>query len=251
MPMIYRALRELACKKKRRARAGIPHAITLLNAVLGLMAINLALEGSFVLSAKLIMLAALVDGCDGRVARAMGLASGFGLELDSLCDAVSFCLAPAVLLYSWRLHGLGLAGTVATAIYMCAGLLRLAKFNITSDRQGSFFSGLPTPLAAIVLAGCVTGEAWLSVSRLGFLTHARPLSMVVIVLAFLMVSKVRFPAFKKGLAHARLALVPVVAFCICFAMCLVFRLPVLLLPFASYIITSCAMHAVTSSFAVR
>src|SRR5262245_44761503 len=88
----------------------IPFLFTFGNALCGFMSVIKTLDEEFMLAAFFILLAALMDLCDGRLARWFGSTSVLGMELDSLCDAISFCFAPAILLYSWSLYHLDYAG---------------------------------------------------------------------------------------------------------------------------------------------
>ena len=114
----------------------------------------------------LLCLPHFMDLCDGRLARYFGSTSVLGMELDSLCDAISFCFAPAILLYSWSLYQLGIAGMVVLGLYLCSGLFRLARFNIISITQVTSFVGLPTTIAAFFFANVVMYEKWLASSCL-------------------------------------------------------------------------------------
>jgi CDP-diacylglycerol--serine O-phosphatidyltransferase len=160
-----------------------------MNAVFGLVSILRALEGDYFSAAGYILLAILMDSFDGRLARALGSSSYFGMELDSLCDAVSFCLAPVVLLYSWHLGTIGFVGTAVLAFYLCAGLFRLARFNCkSSDGCIESFTGLPTTAAAFFIASLVMFN--LDV-RNGLLF------IFVVIISSLMISSIKLPSFKK------------------------------------------------------
>jgi Phosphatidylserine synthase len=117
----------------------LPFLFTLGNAFFGFCSIVLAFEGELIDSAYCIFLGAMMDALDGRIARFMKVESALGLELDSLCDAISFCLAPAFLAYVWHLRWLGASGIVIGAFFLLAGLFRLARFNLLHDEQGTFF----------------------------------------------------------------------------------------------------------------
>lgn len=184
-------------QKKNTLRA-LPFFFTFANAALGLLSILQALEASYVTAAYCILLAAFMDSCDGRIARALGLTSTIGMELDSLCDAISFCLAPAVLLYSFSLHEFGMLGLAAVTLYLCAGLFRLARFNTMSDCYQGFFLGLPTPIAAFVLICLVLYNDWLSESVIRIVLNKYLLVAIIISLAVLMVSSILFPSFKTA-----------------------------------------------------
>jgi len=137
-----------------------------------------------------IFIAAVLDGLDGRVARLTRTQSEFGKEYDSLSDMVSFGVAPAVVMYEWVLRDLGRAGWVAAFVYCAGAALRLARFNTNVgvvDKR--FFQGLPSPAAAVLVAGFVWLAADNKISmdefRLhwvaGFLTLYAGLTMVVSV----------------------------------------------------------------------
>ena len=178
----------------------IPYFFTFSSAVFGLFSVIKTFDGHFIRAAYFIMLAGIMDPFDGRIARAFGSSSYLGMELDSLCDAVSFCFAPAILLYSWYFEDLGLLGVAILAFYLCCGLLRLAKFNIlstTKPQNLGFFVGLPTTLAAFLLAQIVINYNWISTRLLPFLKNPYGFALFVFFIAFLMISPVRFLSFKK------------------------------------------------------
>src|ERR1700681_894443 len=148
--------------RRRRFRAIpirilVPNLITLLALCAGLTAIRLAAEDKLELAVAAIVLAAVLDGVDGRIARLLKGTSRFGAELDSLADFVNFGVAPGLILYFWGLHELKSAGWIAAMVYaICAGL-RLARFNVMIDDPnrpawaGNFFVGMPAPAGAITV----------------------------------------------------------------------------------------------------
>jgi CDP-diacylglycerol--serine O-phosphatidyltransferase len=135
----------------------LPNLVTLLALCLGLTAIRLAAEGRYEFAVYSIIGAAILDGLDGRIARALDGSSRFGAELDSLADFVDFGVAPALLLYFWALHEHKGLGWVAAMIFAVATALRLARFNVMIDDPnkpawaGHFFVGMPSPAGAIVV----------------------------------------------------------------------------------------------------
>ena len=138
-------------------RTLLPNLITLLALCAGLTAIRIAVEGKIDWAIGAIVLAALLDGIDGRIARLLKGTSRFGAELDSLADFVNFGVAPALILYFWGLHELKSAGWIAALVFaICAGL-RLARFNVMVDDPGkpawsaNFFTGIPAPAGAITV----------------------------------------------------------------------------------------------------
>jgi CDP-diacylglycerol---serine O-phosphatidyltransferase len=140
------------------------------------------------------------DGFDGRVARLTKTQSLFGQELDSLADVVSFGAAPALLVWKWALSGLGIVGVLASFLFAACGALRLARFNVLAIRSphgggGNFFVGMPIPFAACgVISMIIAFES----ARGGVLpSEARwPVLGIVVFLALLMVSTVRYRTFK-------------------------------------------------------
>src|SRR5919197_3680676 len=138
-------------------RTLVPNVITLLALCAGLTAVRLAIEGKLEFALAAIVLAAVLDGIDGRIARLIKGTSRFGAELDSLADFVNFGVAPALILYFWGLHELKSAGWIAAMVFaICAGL-RLARFNVQIDDPnrpawaGNFFTGIPAPAGAITV----------------------------------------------------------------------------------------------------
>jgi CDP-diacylglycerol---serine O-phosphatidyltransferase len=138
-------------------RTLLPNLITLLALCAGLTAIRMAVENRLDLALGAIVLAATLDGIDGRIARMLKGTSRFGAELDSLADFVNFGVAPALILYFWGLHELKNAGWIAALVFaICAGL-RLARFNVMIDDPnqpawaGNFFTGIPAPAGAITV----------------------------------------------------------------------------------------------------
>src|SRR2546426_11384153 len=136
-------------------RTLVPNVITLLALCAGLTAIRLAVEQKLDLALAAIVLAAVLDGIDGRIARLIKGTSRFGAELDSLADFVNFGVAPALILYFWDLHELRSAGWIAALVVaICAGL-RLARFNVSTDDPNrpawasNFFVGMPAPAGAV------------------------------------------------------------------------------------------------------
>ena len=135
----------------------VPNVVTLLALCAGLTAIRFAVEHRFESAVLAIVVAAVLDGIDGRIARALKGSSQFGAELDSLADFIDFGVAPALVLYFWSLHELGTLGWVAVLFFAIAAALRLARFNVMIDDperpawMAKFFTGMPAPAGAIVV----------------------------------------------------------------------------------------------------
>lgn len=164
---------------------GSANTITLLNIIFGSLAIIQTLNEKYLIAAIFILLAVFMDAIDGRVARKLGIMSDMGKQLDSLCDLVSFGVAPAILIYSQLLHELPLLlGVMAALIYIMCGAFRLARFNVLNIKD--YFVGVPITLAGLTMA---------LISLLaGNMNSYLALAMVVL-LALLMVSKIQIPKY--------------------------------------------------------
>lgn len=182
-------------KKRKAGRIYIlPNLFTSLSLFCGFLAINEALNRNFTHSSLVIFIACLFDILDGRVARMTNSSSRFGVEYDSLSDLVSFGVAPAILAQTWSLHIFGRFGLLAAFLYVACGALRLARFNIQAENlQKKHFVGLPIPASAVMLASTV-----LLCSYLGYTEEFPHISfpLLLYLLAFLMVSNVRYYGFK-------------------------------------------------------
>ncbi|HVB89615.1 MAG TPA: phosphatidylcholine/phosphatidylserine synthase [Beijerinckiaceae bacterium] len=143
--------------KRIPLRIMLPNIVTLLALSLGLTSIRFAAEGRFPIAVATIVGAAVLDGLDGRIARALEGATRFGAELDSLADFVDFGVAPALLLYFWSLHEFKSFGWFAAMVFAIACALRLARFNVMIEDperppwSSHFFLGMPAPAGAIVV----------------------------------------------------------------------------------------------------
>lgn len=171
----------------------LPNLITTLNMFFGFFALIYAIRGEYTWSAYAIVGAAVFDLLDGRVARMTRSESKFGAEYDSLCDLVSFGVAPGILLYLWALQPFGRLGWLVSFLFTACGALRLARFNVQSTViEKAYFQGLPIPMAAGIVASSVL--AWTDLEwdpQKSYLL----LSMTVL-LAFVMVSTFRYRSFK-------------------------------------------------------
>ncbi|MBC7906315.1 MAG: CDP-diacylglycerol--serine O-phosphatidyltransferase [Rhodospirillaceae bacterium] len=178
----------------------IPNILTLLALCAGLTSIRFGLHGQWEYGVCAILLAGVLDGLDGRVARLLQGTSKFGAELDSLSDFVSFGVAPAMLLYFWTMQGAGGFGWAVVLLYtVCCGL-RLARFNSMLGNADlppyayNFFTGVPAPAAAgIVLLPMVASFEF----GVGFFDRPVVTAVFLLGVAFLMVSTIPTFSFKK------------------------------------------------------
>lgn len=134
----------------------LPNLLTIMNMFFGFYAIIHSIMGEYVTASYAIVGAAVFDLLDGRVARMTRSTSEFGAELDSLSDLVSFCIAPGLLLFLWSLQPFGRIGWLFSFFFVACGALRLARFNVQkSVINKAYFQGLPTPMAAGIVASSV------------------------------------------------------------------------------------------------
>ncbi|TVQ78811.1 MAG: CDP-diacylglycerol--serine O-phosphatidyltransferase [Bradymonadales bacterium] len=191
-------------KKGRRLRARgvmvLPSLLTLMALFAGfssvLLSLNSLMAGSFefALAGWAIVLAAFLDGLDGRIARLMKAESEFGSQLDSIADMVSFGVAPAVLAYAMVLSSMGRLGWMAAFLFVACASIRLARFNVSTGEplNRKYFKGLPSPVAAGGLALFAIFSPQLGSDLLKYMFLGG-----VLFLSGLMVSNVRFRSFKQ------------------------------------------------------
>ncbi|EJF85689.1 CDP-diacylglycerol--serine O-phosphatidyltransferase [Candidatus Bartonella washoeensis] len=170
----------------------IPNIITILAICAGMSSIRLAFEHRYEAAILMVLLAAILDGADGRIARLMDGSSSFGAQMDSLADVVNFGVAPALIVYSFILNQAHQVGWVAALVYCVACCLRLARFNVMLDNmdipkwQGNYFIGVPAPAGALLLLlpmylgalGLIPSWGW-----------ALFFSLYTVIVAFLLVSR--------------------------------------------------------------
>jgi CDP-diacylglycerol--serine O-phosphatidyltransferase len=234
-------LRKLKDSGKQRLFV-IPFLFTFANACLGMIAVLYAWEDCYVQACYCIIGAAISDLLDGRLARAFGSCSPLGMELDSLCDAISFCFAPAMMLYGAYLSEWGIMGIMVAGIYLCAGLFRLAKFNNTACQQKSFFIGMSTPVAAIFFAMIIIYEQWIIHSCFQIILEPFIFIPLVLSFAYFMVSCIRFPTFKTGLRDHMLTYAITLTMVIACIVSLFFHAPVPLAVLLAYTCSSVLYH---------
>ena len=173
----------------------LPNLFTSASLFGGFYAIIAVIQGRYEAAAIAIILSAICDGLDGRIARFTHTMSHFGAEYDSLADLVAFGVAPGLLVYKWALEPFGRLGWLAAFVYVICGALRLARFNAQKKSvESNIFRGLPIPSAACLIASGV-----LFSHEVGGIFESRPFVIIfaIYVLSSLMVSKVNYLSFKK------------------------------------------------------
>ena len=145
--------------EKKQPRKGVyllPNLFTTAALFSGFYSIIAAMDGNYSNAAVAIFISMICDGLDGRVARMTNTQSAFGAEYDSLADMVSFGIAPALIVFTWSLEPLGKIGWIAAFVYAVGAALRLARFNtMLGIEEKRYFTGLPSPAAAAILAGVI------------------------------------------------------------------------------------------------
>ncbi len=204
-------------KRKRALRKHlsiIPNTCTSMNLVCGFLSILMAFQGEFLTASWLILVANIFDILDGRLARLTSVESLFGAELDSLCDLVSFGVAPAFLVYCrYFKDSNSLVGMIVVTIFVLCGALRLARFNVTPHSQKDVFEGMPIPGGAGILATMVIFE----LQYFGFMQIPQnAIPYIVVITAFLMVSTIEYPAMKKTPKTGTKRIIGVIIIVACF-----------------------------------
>jgi CDP-diacylglycerol--serine O-phosphatidyltransferase len=180
----------------------LPNLVTTGSLFCGFYSLVSTLNGNYSTAAIWIFIAAICDGLDGKVARLTGTTSKFGVEYDSLADLVAFGVTPALLVYSWALRPFGRLGWLAAFLFAACGALRLARFNVQVNTvESKRFVGLPIPAAACMVAATVL--VFYHFNRLPqdliqnpYLFKRVSVITLIYLLAFLMVSNLRYYSFK-------------------------------------------------------
>ena len=191
----FREARRRNRSERPPPRVAVPSFFTLMNLLCGFLAMTQVLEGAFVMSCWLIVLAGFFDLLDGLLARLTDADSPFGVQLDSLSDVVSFGVAPSFLVYAYALDTFGPLGMIVSALPALCGSVRLARYNVnTESDEKDGFEGLPIPGQAIAIVALILAaenSEWGAYLALDSLQVVLP---IVVVLSGLMVSSIRFDA---------------------------------------------------------
>jgi CDP-diacylglycerol---serine O-phosphatidyltransferase len=222
-PQLSRSRRALLAAHRRTVplRALVPNILTLIGLCVGLTSIRMAIEGRFDIALAAVVIAALLDGVDGRMARLLKVSSRFGAELDSLADFVNFGVAPALVLYLWGFGDARSLGWIVVMVFAITAALRLARFNVALDNpdkplwESAFFVGVPVPAGAIlVLLPLYLAELGMPKSVM----VAPALCLYAIGIGVLMVSRLRtFSGKLIGRRISREYIAPVVVLAVALA----------------------------------
>ena len=223
---------------KKSARMLLPNMLTLIGVCIGLTSIRFALDGRFELAIVAIMFAALIDGLDGRIARLIKGTSKVGKELDSLTDMISFGVAPAFIMYFWKLNTLGRFGWLLCLVFVVCVALRLARFNINSNQEPSwrdnFFEGVPSPAGGIL----VLTPLIISLSGFDFfqLSYDIIVPIFFVTTSFLLISKFPSYSFKKIVIRRRTTIFLLFGIVLFFGLLLVYTFNVITISAIVYLL---------------
>ncbi len=182
-----------------KTRYILPSVLTLVGVCLGISSIKFALDGNFAFAVLFLVVAAILDALDGRVARLIKGTSNFGKELDSLTDFVSFGIAPAFIIYFWELNKFGKVGWLIVLFYSVCCVLRLARFNLTKfenkeEWKNNFFQGVPSPAGGCLILLPLIFE----LSNFSNLINIKIITpYLVVIISLLLISKLPTYSFKK------------------------------------------------------
>ena len=172
-----------------------PNLITLVNLFFGFLSILNSYIANYSLACYFILLAAVLDSLDGKIARLFGVSTEFGKELDSLADLVSFCLAPSVLVYILYSQNMpGISGELIAAAPLLLGVIRLAHYNISENENTSYFKGLPTTFNAIFICSLILYIENIKTIAPEY-SQPRFLLPIIVSSSFLMISRIKYPKF--------------------------------------------------------
>ena len=192
----------------KKTRVILPNIFTLVGVCIGLSSIKFALDERYEISILAILVAGVIDGLDGRIARLIKGTSKVGKELDSLTDVISFGVAPAFIMYFWKLNELGRIGWFICLIYVVSVALRLARFNVNSSEEPSwrdnFFEGIPSPAGGVLVLIPLIYS--LSEFNLAVINNNFFVPIFFLLISILLISKVPTYSFKKIIVPRRMSI---------------------------------------------
>ena len=222
----------------RNPRVLLPNIFTLVGVCIGLTSIKFAYDGRFEMAVIAIIVAGIIDGLDGRIARLIGGASKVGKELDSLTDVISFGVAPAFIMYFFIMKDLGRIGWLISLIYVVCVALRLARFNITSNADPSwkdnFFEGVPSPAGGIL----VLMPLIYSFSEIQFFNFNYNVLVPVffLVISVLLISKIPTYSLKKIVVRRSITVFLLFSIVLFFGLLLIFTFNTILIAGIIYLL---------------
>jgi len=223
----------------KNSRVILPNIFTLVGVCIGLSSIKFAFDGNFQFSVIAIIVAGIIDGLDGRIARLIKGTSKVGKELDSLTDVISFGVAPAFIMYFWKLNELGRVGWFVCLIYIVAVALRLARFNVNSSEESSwkdnFFEGIPSPAGGIL----VLMPLFYSLSELSLINFNYDIFVPIIFVSISVLLISKFPSYslKKIIVPRRMSIFLIFGVVIYFVLLLVYTFNTIVISSLIYLLT--------------
>ena len=222
----------------KKTRSILPNMFTLVGVCIGLTSIKFAFDGSFGFAVLAILVAGIIDGLDGRIARLIKGTSEVGKELDSLTDVISFGVAPAFIMYFWSLNNLGRVGWLVCLIYVICVALRLARFNITSNTNAkwkeNFFEGVPSPAGGILVLFPLIYS--FSEFQLFSIENKYLVPGFFILTSILLISKIPTYSFKKIVVPRRLTIFLLFTLILFFGLLLIYTYNVIVLSTLIYLL---------------
>ena len=222
----------------KNTRIILPNIFTLVGVCIGLSSIRFALDGRFEIAIIAIIVASIIDGLDGRIARIIKGTSKVGKELDSLTDVISFGVAPAFIMYFWKLNELGRIGWLICLIYVVCVALRLARFNVNSTNQPNwkenFFEGIPSPAGGVlVLMPLIYSFSELQLININF-DYIVPLFFVLI--SILLISKIPTYSLKRIVVPRSMTIFLLFGIVLYFGLLLIYNFNTILLSGLIYLV---------------
>ena len=222
----------------KNSRIILPNILTLFGVCIGLSSIKFAFDGNFELAIIAVIVAGIIDGLDGRIARLIQATSKVGKELDSLTDVISFGVAPAFIMYFWQLNTLGRVGWLICLIYVICVALRLARFNVNSETHSSwkdnFFEGVPSPAGGIlVLMPLIYSQSELQFFNIDY-NYFVPILFILI--SVLLISKVPTYSFKKIAVPRRLTIFLLFSVVLFFGLLIIYTYNIIVISSLLYLI---------------
>ena len=222
----------------KNTRVILPNIFTLVGVCIGLSSIKFAFDGNFQLSVVAIIVAAVLDGLDGRVARLIKGVSKVGKELDSLTDVISFGVAPAFIMYFWKLNELGRIGWLIFLIYVVCVALRLARFNVNSEADPSwrdnFFEGIPSPAGGILVLMPLIYD--LSEFKFININYDYFVPIFFVIISLLLISKIPTYSLKKIIVPRSTTIFLLLSIILYFGLILIYTFNTILISSALYLI---------------
>ena len=222
----------------KNSRIILPNILTLIGVCIGLSSIKFAFDGKFELSVIAVIVAAVIDGLDGRIARLIRATSKVGKELDSLTDVISFGVAPAFIMYFWSLSEIGRLGWLISLIYVICVALRLARFNITSGGEPSwrdnFFEGIPSPAGGVlVLMPLIYSFSEIQIINLNYKIIV---PILFIIISILLISKIPTYSLKRIAVPRRTSVFLLFGIILYFGLLLIFTFNTIIISGAIYLL---------------